>query len=129
MAQIANIVLKDGASAPVNHTFTPVTPQFGSNPAEWRERNVSVRLGDKVLTLSTVINSNDTRKVKGMIAYPEIVTVEGKPSILGIARVNFDVSVPPGMSVDVTKNLAAFFAEFAKNPILQSAITDGEIVY
>ena len=129
MSQILNVILKDGATTPADHTFTPVTPQFGTSPAEWREKNVSIRLGDKVLMLSTVIGNTGTRKTKGSMALPEIATINGKPTVIGISRFNFEVIVPEGVNLQSTKDIAAFFKNFAALDIVRLAIIDGEIVY
>lgn len=129
MSQIQTVIIKDGATTPVDHTFTPVTPQFGNSPAEWREKNVSIRLGDKVLMLSTVIGNTGTRKTKGSMALPEIATIDGKPQIIGISRFNFEVITPEGVNLQSVKDTAAFFKNFASLAIVQAAIVDGEIVY
>lgn len=58
MSAIANIVVPDAASTPVNHTFTPVSVQ--GNTARWKEAAASLPVGYWSLTqeLRAPVNGN-----------------------------------------------------------------------
>lgn len=129
MGAISNVVIKDGASTPATHTFAPVTSQNGTTPATWSEKNTSYRIGDKVLTMSTRVNTQNTRRVELQLAIPEVVTVDNAPKLNGTLRATISLIVPEGVSQQSVKDFAAFFQDFTSLQIVNDAIVLGDIQY
>lgn len=81
MPQLTNIVLKDGASTPVNHTYNP--NGISGTVATLVERAASgVPLGLPTLTLSSTTTSQGRSKVKAVLARPIVQT----QSVNGVSK-------------------------------------------
>lgn len=77
MAQIANIVVADGATTPVNHTFVPIS----SRPsAMYREQIASLALvGQGVVDISNNSAANASlQRVRVKLALPALETISGE---------------------------------------------------
>lgn len=73
MPQLTNIVLKDGASTPVSHTYNP--NGISGTVATLVERAASgVPLGLPTLTLSSTTTSQGRSKVKAVLSRPIVQT-------------------------------------------------------
>jgi len=52
MSSLSDLVLADGQTTPVNHTFVGYQPQNATNPAIWQNSEASTPAGFRRLTLS-----------------------------------------------------------------------------
>lgn len=91
MSAISQIVLADAQATPANHTFAPANPQVGTSPAQWINRETSVVIGDRRITLlvaekalkyvitariyDPVVKVNSTTQASE-VAYRNIATLE-----------------------------------------------------
>lgn len=132
MSQIKNIIVKDGATTPVDRTFVPLTSQNGETPAMWVFRNVSVRLGDQIISQSVRYNTQTKkRKVRIKLDLPEVkaVGIDAVPTIVGVASFDGTFTIPDGMAMSSVKDLAALVKNLFATDVAQDAIILGEIAY
>lgn len=133
--QISALVLIDGASTPLNHTFAPRNPQSlnGSNiiPTRWVEPG-TVMLLDKVVTLSTTVNGNKTGVTRGQVKVPSVISAAqgcctGDTYEEGLFT--FDFRVPPLYTGQQRKDLLAYAISLLSQTVVSDAVIKGEVVY
>lgn len=69
--QVANIVLADGQSTPVNHTFVPTRMSSGSGFV-FEDRVAGVKAGYNTIRVEARVNSDDTTKVDVVLTVPRL---------------------------------------------------------
>lgn len=133
--QITALVLKDGASTPIDHTFAPRNPQTLNGkdviPTRWVEPG-SVILLDKLVTLSTISNGNKTNVTRGQVKVPAVISASqgcctGDTYTEGLF--SFDFRIPPLYTEQQKKDLLALAQNLLKSQVLSDAVVKGEVVY
>ena len=127
MANIANIVIGNGATPVANLTFTPQTPQVGDTPAEWYERSASSPLGYRKITLSVAFRSTGVSKVRLKVSDPVLATFganccvdQNTPQVSYTDIADLTFSVPSSATLANRKDILAF----VKNILGQKVMTD-----
>lgn len=134
MSRIENITLVDGASTPVSHIFTPITPMNGSLPASWRNHSAgSTRMVDKDLTLS-IATTSQRDKVKGKLVVPFLMDEkQGCCSPDGSLRreglFTIEVLIPRDASDQYRKDLYSFLKSFVTSTAFTDAVTKNEVIF
>lgn len=125
------IVIKDGATTPTDHTFTPYTPQMGSlksvTPAVWYERSGTSPLGWRRITMSVEVNVSGISKVRIVISDPVLAAIDNNccvdantPVVSYTDFANIVFSLPFKATESNRKDILAF----AKNLLGNSVVTD-----
>lgn len=101
MAQQAAVVLPDGATTPVNHTFSPQFGQVGqAQPATWLNRtaNGGVVVGYEQLTqlVKTATGTNGVNRVTQKLVLPTLAVTSPQTST--------GIQPPPTLAYNVTFN-------------------------
>nr|QDH88675.1 MAG: hypothetical protein H1Bulk304066_000002 [Leviviridae sp.] len=109
MPQLNNAVLKDGATTPANHTFTP--DNISGGVATLIE-STGVPIGDKRLTVSLVQTSAGRRKVTMKLTIPVVqdATVNGvtRPTVVRTAYADLTFSYDGSSSLQERKDTRAY---------------------
>lgn len=125
-----NIVINDGESTPVAHTFVPMGTLNGVHM--WKESD-GVPIGDNLLGLS--LKKTDTvYRARVTLAMPVTVTetVNGvdRPVVDRIGRFNGEFIFPASSSLQERKNISELVRNmFANASIFQEVVWDLEDVY
>jgi len=121
MTQIANITVKNGATTPVDKTFTAYQPQAGTVPALWFEKSA----GDarvKWTPLTTLVRrSNDSKanrfSLTLSIPYFDTLGVE-----LGKIPCNVTVVVPDTAPLASINDAAAYLGNLLSSSLIKDQI-------
>lgn len=129
MSQTANLTLADGQSTPVNHTFTVITAQAGTDvPAKWRDiASYTTPVGQYLLTM-LVRRTSNADKVSLKLTMPGMSTDGTMTKIhtcLGVA----DFILPDTATTQERKDLLAFMKNAFANSIIQDAVHNGSPAY
>jgi len=138
MSAIAALTLADGATTPVNHTFSPVNiDQAGV--AKWADRSGGIALGFPVVSLSlrnpskTSRNFRLTAKVVTPVlevTSPSTATgIQPAPTLAYNVVANIDITLPERSTQQQRKDLSAFMKNFLANGVITNAIENFESVY
>lgn len=132
MSQVSNIVINDGATTPVAHTFSPsrVAPDL----VTYQDRSAGVVAGFNILTIGTRFadKKNGAQKVTVRIALPTLA-VTAPTTTTGIQPVptaayecfaNIEFVLPSPSSVQNRKDLLAFVKNSIAHAVIQSAVVD-----
>lgn len=131
MSAITALVLKDGASTPVDTTFSPRNVQSLNGktilPTTWVAKGEYVLL-DKSVTLSTTINGNKTSVTRGQVKVPKAVAnVNG--DIIEEALFSFDFRIPPHFTESDKQHVLAFAKNLIANAVVTAAVVNDEVIY
>lgn len=109
---LANLVVADAASTPVNHTFVPL-PATPTGVTRWRERAASgLAIADKFITYSVKEPTSGGKNVKQriMLEVPKVDTTNASlPVLVDTARVVCDIVTPETWNDQEVKDLLAQF--------------------
>lgn len=133
MSSMASIVVNDGESTPVAHTFDPVRITNG-DLAEWVNRAQAYQAGRENLKLSLrEIAKGTVRKATVNTMIPRVVTetingaaVSSSPDFGG-AKTEF--TIPLSWTKQQAKNLRVEHANALAHAIMAAAVDDGEFVW
>lgn len=139
MAARANVVLSDGQSTPVSHTFSPNSGDgnvAGVSTIEYEDRSGGIDVGFPRIAISTrkPDRKNKNRKVTFMVKRPVLENVSNS-TVSGIApapTVAYDVVfrgefiIPERSTIDVRKDALAYVKNLLANAVTTSAIQDLE---
>lgn len=129
MAQTANVTLADGLTPPVNHTFTVLTAQAGTDvPAKWRDiDSYSTPVGQYQLSLLNR-RTNAADKVSIRLTMPGIST-DGTMTKLHTVTATADFILPDTASIQERKDIMAFMKNAFANSIFQDSVWNGSPAY
>lgn len=127
-----NIVIKDGAAVPADHTFTPYSTQTSKDaPAVWYERSGSTPLGWRRITLSVTAVVNGISKVRIVISDPVLAQAnanccvdQNTPLVSYTDFANISFSIPFQATVDNRKDILAYAKNLLGHNIITSAVVD-----
>ncbi len=112
MPQIANLVLKDRAATPVNHTFTP---QGFPNGVATLVESTGVPLADKRLTIAVSKTTQGRRKVTLKVVVPvvqdQVINGITSPVIVRTGYADVAFSFDASSSEQERKDLVSFVYE------------------
>lgn len=136
MAQIANIVVADGASTPVNHTFSPVA---SSPVAIYRENLATLPvIGQGRVELSNKSGANASlQRVKISLALPALETISGEnaagytaaPKVAYTNVVVIDMMLPARGTVQQRKDLRLMLSNLLKDAQVVDLVDNLNIPY
>lgn len=131
MANLADIILNDGAATPVAHTFKVKMNDGGVSRFEDRAAGIPVGYG--ILIVKTEETTN-VRKVTLELRIPTLEAVAGANSagftpaaqVAYTTRVKTEFFLPQRGTTAERKNILAFLSNGLSNTTIKSIITDGE---
>lgn len=138
MGAIATLTLADGATTPVNHTFSP-QPDVMSNQARWVDRVGGIALGYPMVTMTMRNPNKATRNYKVTVRVVTPVLEVTSPSTASgiqpaptlaynlVADMNF--VLPERSTLSQRKDMFAYAKNLLANTVLTNAIHDFEPVY
>jgi len=137
MANQANIVINDGATTPVAHTFTPVNVN-ADGVAKYSDKALGVPIGYPIVTLQSKEPTKQNRsfRVVGKVALPSLEQVAGSantgftpaPVVAYTSYFNFDFSLPDRTSVQNRKDILAYAKNLLATALATSLVVDGEFI-
>lgn len=138
MANIAPIVIADGATTPVNHTFSPVG-QDASGVTKFTDRALGISIGFPVLTISVRSPSKTSRnyRIIGKIVRPtlEVTAPSTATGIQPAPTKAYDITghvefVIPERSVKAERDdILAFMKNLLANANMVNAVSNYETIY
>lgn len=111
---LSNIVIADGAAAPVSHTYTPHSGQIGNTPALWYEKIVSFsslawRRVSALVQLTP--KPKGDHKCSMQIHLPFVRTVDGSEVLDGVISSYVTMVIPNNLASDTNlKDIKALTA-------------------
>lgn len=138
MAAIANIVINDGKSTPVAHTFAPVTiDQAGV--AKWADRVGGISIGFPTISYS-LKNPNQGSRAYKLVAKvslpvleqtsPSTATgIQPAPTVAYNLLANIELVLPERSTLADRKDLFAFVKNALANAIFTNGVENFEAVY
>lgn len=129
MPQLAAIVLADGQTTPVNHTFSPVTSN--GQKAEWADRSASVPTGFQGITLEVRKPATATAAHRVIIGMnlPVVATVGGVTSVVRYNTAKFELNFSGLSSEQERKDAIAYAKNLFSNATVATAISTLEPFY
>lgn len=139
MAAIANIVINDGKTTPVAHTFAPVTSSDPNGVAVWTDRATGVAVGFPILSLKLRAPSKGSRnyKLTSKVKLPVLnVTspstgsgIQPLPSVAYNIEANIEFLMPEASLLADRKDFFAFVKNYLSNAVWTAAVENYEEVY
>jgi len=130
MPQLSNIVLKDGAATPVDHTFKPRAISGGIASLV---ESTGVPIGEKTITIGTSTTTVGRRKMTLRVQVPVVqdVTVNGvsKPTAVRIGYADISFAFDGTSGTQERKDLLAFTANLLKDTQVLAVVNDLESLY
>jgi hypothetical protein len=126
MSAATNIVINDGQSTPVSHTFVPA--RKAGDVVFWEERNTAHTAGG-FYSISIGANSPTSRQVvraKINLSVPfEVVNVDtGSYSYPSIGRANMDILVPVSATAAERADLYAYLKNLVSHAVIDNLVND-----
>lgn len=117
MSQIVNLVLADGQATPVNHTFTVMTPQNGSDPAVWLDKSGGVFAEYPRITALVKVG-NDASRSQFRVQLPSL-DLDGalKHTVFG----KIEVVVPVEATLDEKNDIVAYLTGIVTDAVFSDA--------
>jgi hypothetical protein len=141
MSAIANIVINDGQTTPVGHTFAPVTID-AEGVAKWADRSGGISIGFPMLTYkmaspskrSTARTYKQTMKVVLPVleqTSPSTATgIQPAPIVGYTLLANIELVLPERSTLQDRKNLIAYARNYLANAtVVTAGVENYETVY
>lgn len=132
MAQIAAIVINNGAATPVAKTFSP--QDATQLAATWIDRTGGIATGMPMLSLTARFADSTSEtavtRINGKIAFPVMEVISNNtnsgyqplPKVAYTGYGRFEFSLPGRMTLDQRKDVLAFLRNFLANVAVTSAV-------
>lgn len=136
MPAVADIVLADGATTPVNHTFNP-TKKDG-NLLTYQDKVIGVAAGFPTLTLGNRLptGKNGNYKTSARIRVPVLETAATSssgftpgPTVAYSLNANVDVVIPERATLQERKDLHAYLKNLCAHAVWGSVVKDFDFPY
>lgn len=129
MAQMGNLTLADGQTTPVNHTFSVITAQAGTDvPAKWRDiASYATPIGQFNLSM-LVRRTSNADKVSLKLTMPGMST-DGTMTKIHTSLATADFILPDTADAQQRKDLLALMKNALANSIIQDAVHNGSPAY
>lgn len=138
MPAIANIVLNDGKSTPVAHTFTPQTGQVAVEPSLLFNKAAGIFVGfEKLTALVRRSESNKTTRVSIQISQPTLAVtapstgsgIQPNPTVAYTTIGKIDFVLPDSCTYQDRKDIRVLLSNALLNAVLLDAIDNMAPVY
>lgn len=126
MPQAANLVVKNGASTPVDKTFTLISPAAGDGSlATWALKEGSISAVFPQLTAMSSA-SPTSRKLKVKFRLPSSFTdsVTGRTMVASRAEMNVDFTIPTDFPEVLKDDFVAYCTNIVTTSLLKAMIRD-----
>ena len=139
MSAIAPIVINDGQSTPVAHTFAPVTID-AQGVAKWADRATGISVGFPGLSYSLKNPSGQSRsyKMTAKVTLPVLeqtspstaTGIQPAPTVAYNCIANIELVLPERSTLADRKNLIAFVRNYLANAaVITAGVENYETVY
>lgn len=139
MAAIANVVINDGLSTPVAHTFAPVTID-AQGVAKWADRSGGISVGFPTLSysLKSPTGSSKSYKMTAKVTLPVLeqtspstaTGIQPAPVVAYNLIANIEMVLPERSTTQDRKNLLAYAKNFlATASVCTAGVESYETVY
>lgn len=139
MSAIAPIVINDGQSTPVAHTFAPVTID-AQGVAKWADRSTGISVGFPGLSYSLKNPSGQSRsyKMTAKVTLPVLeqtspstsTGIQPAPTVAYNCIANIELVLPERSTLADRKNLIAFVRNYLANAaVITAGVENYETVY
>lgn len=134
MANIANIVLANGANTPVNITFEPTQKYNGSStPAVWKAKLGTTPLAWHRVEIHEKKSSRGSRKVSFKVFVPYVtIDASGNPTLVSTALFDSDTggfTIPPNVMQPQVDDLYAYVKALMALTVVKSWVTLQDAAY
>lgn len=126
MPQAVNLVVKNGATTPVDKTFTLMTPAAGDGGlAIWALKEGTIASVFPQFTASATSNARG-RKLKLKLRLPSSFSdaVTGLTQVGSRAEMNVDINVPDDFPETLKDDFVAFCTNLANHALVKSMMRD-----
>lgn len=130
MAAIADIVIADGASSPVNHTFNPVSRDV--NLAKYKDKSGGITVGYPTLELTDRWQDGSTGsyKMTWKLSVPTLATtapttstgIQPAPTVGFTCWATGSFTIPNQASLQNKKDLYAFAKNLINNSLMKAIV-------
>lgn len=127
MPQATDLVVKNGASTPVDKTFTLVSPAAGDGGvALWYLKEGAVSAAFLSFTAAAHKTANGSRKLTLRFAQPSsyVDSVTGKTMVGPKALATVTVSIPDDFPEASKNDFVAFAANLVSHPLVKTSMRD-----
>lgn len=127
MPQAVDLIIKNGATTPVDKTFTLITPAAGDGGvAQWALKEGTISSVFPVITAMSQRTGNKSRQLRIKVKTPSSYTdsVTGLTSVNAAAEANLTVSVPDSFPESQKADFVAFVTNALNTTLLKSMIRD-----
>lgn len=139
MSAIANVVINDGLSTPVAHTFAPVTID-AAGVAKWADRSTGISVGFPTLSYSMKSPSGASKsyKMTAKVTLPVLEQtspstssgIQPAPTVAYNLIANVEMVLPERSTLQDRKNLLAFVRNYLANAaVITAGAENYETVY
>lgn len=136
MAAVANIILADGQSTPVNHTFNPT--DIKSDVVTYHDKSSGIIAGFPRVTIGRRLATPSNRNVKttSRVYLPVLETAATAasgftpgPTLSYALSGNVDVVIPDRATAAERADLYAYLKNLVANAVFGSAVKDMDFPY
>ena len=127
MPQAINLTIKNGASTPVDKTFSLVTPAAGDGGiAQWALKEGSISAVFPQFTASAGKTTNKSRKLTMRLSVPSSYTdaVTGLTNVGSGLLCTWTVSIPQDFPEAMKDDATAFIVNLTQHPLVKAMIHD-----
>ena len=133
MSAIANIVVNDGQTTPVAHTFNPHLQEGGLSV--WLDKVSGIVAGyiKAICRVNSDVVDSDVNRIKFSVELPTLETLAPNssgftpgPTVAYVSRAVIEYIVPKRATAQERKDLAAYTANFANHATIKAMVTDGD---
>lgn len=139
MSAIANVVINDGQSTPVSHTFAPVTID-AQGVAKWADRSGGISVGFSTLSysLKNPTGSSKSYKLTAKVVLPVLeqtapstaTGIQPAPTVAYNLIANVEMVMPERSTAQDRKNLLAYVKNYLANAtVITAGVENYETVY
>lgn len=125
MPQATDLVVKNGASTPVDKTFTLITPAAGDGGiAQWALMEGTISAVFPTLTASARPTSNGSRQLRVKFRLPSSFTeaATGRTIVASAGEMNVTFSVPGDLPESLKADYVAFSVNLLGSSLLKAMI-------
>lgn len=128
MPQATDIVVKNGASTPVDKTFVLISPAAGDGSyANWRLKEGTISSVFPAIAVKATQNARGTgRKVNVKFRLPSSYTeqVTGLTKVGSAYDFNLDITVPDDFPESLKNDAVAFATNILNTPLMKAVMRD-----
>lgn len=119
MTQISNIVVKNGATTPVDVTFKPYQPQSGSDVALWYLATAETR--DRWVRLTLSVRKTANKAMRHKLGF-NIPYFNSEGIQVGSIPFSGEMVLPDNAPLSVINDAAAYVSNIYGNTLIQDTI-------